>query len=245
MVWSHARLVAFDVPGLSNGKQDDPEQQWTYGARYELLRHVVGAWARKVTGEPNNNIMIHTSYPLQLIRQYNMKELPNMFREVVHGVPWEDRKYPGFGIPRTQKVDLTGRGNNVWRAYEAFDWLPEDGDTVALFRRNVRASGEGLMLWRQDAPWQMAGGHRTQAILKYKPTVLTVRVVFAPPEKTHHRENNNDDGRLPGYHVCLRWWDDKKGHGTYVAPCIPAAFEPGRDDHVSAGPARVLHISHV
>ena len=164
MVWSHARLVAFDVPGLSNGKQDDPEQQWTYGARYELLRHVVGAWARKVTGEPNNNIMIHTSYPLQLIRQYNMKELPNMFREVVHGVPWEDRKYPGFGIPRTQKVDLTGRGNNVWRAYEAFDWLPEDGDTVALFRRNVRASGEGLMLWRQDAPWQMAGGHRTHRI---------------------------------------------------------------------------------
>ena len=168
-------------------ERDTPAQQWTYGARYELLRHVVGAWSRKLTSEPKSDVMVHTAYPLQLIRQYDMIDLPKMFREVVHGVPWEQREYPGFGIPRTKKVDLTGMGHHVWRAYEECNWLAEDGDTTAMFRKNVRASGEGLMLWRQDARWQTSGGRRTQAILKYKPTVLTVGVVFATPEHTHHR----------------------------------------------------------
>jgi hypothetical protein len=227
VMWSHARLVAFDVPGLISGTDN---QQWTYGARYELLRHVVGAWSRKVTGDPENDRIAHTSYPLQLIRQYDMIYLPDMFREVVHGVPWEQRKFPGFGIPRTKKVDdPSNKGKYVWRAYEAFHWLPEDGDAVTLFPPNVRASGEGLMLWRQDAPWQMAG-RRTQAILKYKPTVLTVGVVFASPEHTHHKDMkaNDEEGRLPGYQVRLRWWDNVKGHWTYVVPYISAAFDPAR-----------------
>jgi hypothetical protein len=227
-IWNHARLVAFDVPGL--GAREDA-MKWSYAARYELLRHVVGAWSRKIT-DPSNESIVHTALPLQLIRQYDMIHLPALFQEVVHGEPWEMRKYPGFGIPKTVKFNNQTR--HEWRANPGNGWLPEDGDVVTLFHKNVRSSGEGLMLWRQDAPWQtMATQRRTHALLKYKPTIVSMGVVFSAPEHTHHR--NIDDAimgdeksRLPGYQIRLRWWDKTKGHWTYIVPYIPSVLEPAR-----------------
>ena len=77
------------------------------------------------------------------------------------------------------------------------------------------AAGEALMLWKQDALWAARGraGNGTRAVLKYKPVVLGVGVVYKAPYHSHRRlvvNGDNDDdagGRLPGYHVRLRWWD--------------------------------------
>ena len=236
LIWNHARLVAFDVPGLA-GDDANAGARWTYAARYELLRHVVGAWSRRLTVDSPGNAIVHSALPLQLIRRYDMAHLGDFFREVVHGVPWEKRTFRGFGIPQSRSVPLSTT-ERALRAYESHDWLPEDGDMVALFRPNVRASGEGLMLWRQDAPWQtnsVASGHRTKAILKYKPTILTTGVVFAPPEHTHHRQDDpdrhtkpNDDDRLAGYQVRLRWWDNVRGNWTYVVPYVSSVLDPAR-----------------
>ena len=49
-----------------------------------------------------------------------------------------------------------------------------------------------------------------------------------PNHRDRDANANDDEGRLPGYQVRLRWWDNAKGHWTYVVPYIPAAFEPAR-----------------
>ena len=68
-----------------------------YRERYDLLCAVVGAWSRR------HSTLIRTPamLPLQVIRQYPIRQVDVMFREVVEGVEWKSRRFPGFGIPAT------------------------------------------------------------------------------------------------------------------------------------------------
>lgn len=75
--WQHVRIVAFDVP------VDD--RSVPYAVRYRLLCQVVGAWSHRVRAAADTPAAL----PLQVIRQYPVSALEDMFREVVvQGAPW-------------------------------------------------------------------------------------------------------------------------------------------------------------
>ena len=62
-LWAHARLVAFDVPGC------EPHKDWTYEARYALLRHVVAAWNSRFLSDERMDVH---GLPLQVIASFPM-----------------------------------------------------------------------------------------------------------------------------------------------------------------------------
>ena len=206
-LWAEARLVAFDVPGC------EPPEQWPYSARYALLRHVIAAWSDQVLRGPWGKAGCER-LPLQLIACYPMKRLAALFQAVVHGHHWEQRqreRLPSFGIPTARTV--TQHGVTLRVAVEE-GWVAggcpfEDAQRAA--------SGEGCMLWQQDAPWSPRGtaGRGTTAVLKYKPTLLIAATVLDRPYHSHRTpwqrwgdaapSSGESDGRLPGYHVRVTW----------------------------------------
>lgn len=97
------------------------------------------------------------------------------------------------------------------------------------------AGGEGLMLWRQSSPREERGrtGRGTHAILKYKPTVLTVAIPYQPcynagrslaQQAERHPATGLQAGEgedvLPGYHVRMRWRDPIHGHDTRIVAYV-------------------------
>lgn len=227
--WRHARLVAFDAPGV-------PE--WPYADRYALLRHVVGAWAQRLLaagGPPAAAAWV--GLPLLLARQYPLDAAPALFREVVEGVPWAARRYPGLGVPTVQPhlLALSATRNRVAMLATASGWREESADApLFLDAPPARAAGEGCMLWDQTRPWSARGpgNQTTDALLKYKPIVASAATVARPPRHSHHRHRTPDvdaagDDVLPGYRVGLRWWNAFAG-GTWTAldAYIPSAVTP-------------------
>ena len=168
-VWAHARLVAFDVPGLVD--------TWPYRARYQLLGSVVAAWSADQRGALGDGTTEwHVHLPLQLIVQYGMEHLAVLFQDVVHGEPEEVRRHRSapFGIPRV--TDAEGGRARHW---DGRSWLPQgrystrDGGATTV-------PGEGCMLWHQDRPWSRRSDARlTEALLKFKPVVLATATVGA------------------------------------------------------------------
>lgn len=207
-LWAHARLVAFDVPGCN------PPDQWPYDARYALLRHVVGAWNHRLLPRVNGNADL---LPLQLIRRFAADRIPELFRAIVHGVPWDVRVEQGlqpFGVPET--VAVHNGSTTPTRLAVNEKWLAADVNPFAADVAQDPASGEGCMLWQSSAPWASRGRNlrgMTTAILKYKPTVLTTAIVHDRPYHSHRTPyvrgssdgNTFDEDRLPGYHVRLVW----------------------------------------
>lgn len=206
-IWRHVRIVAFDMPG---------REEWPYAARYELLCTVVGAWSDSQTrGRTPEQL------PLQVIRQHKMEDLPDLFREVVHGVPYTARKFPAHGVPRVRDT-----GTPLARRLDG--WMQM---TAPMFEHNECSSGEGVMLWLQTAPWKSRGngGKETDAILKYKPIVLTVGTVEGAVRHSHggkpdvDGDADGDGSRLPGYRVRVRWVDRWTMGTRLLSVYIPAA----------------------
>lgn len=144
-------------------------------------------------------------FPLQVIIQYPIQNLPALFREIVHGeLP---RKYPPFGIP-------------VLNSNHRWDGRSWQGNTRPIFENvdNVGVPGEGCMLWHQGHPWRHRGhsSHRfTNAILKFKPIFLATATVGAlRVEHSQHRQlmqvgpiggdEEEEDASTSGFHVHLR-----------------------------------------
>lgn len=192
VIWKHARIVAFDVPGIV----DD----WPYAARHQLLCVVVGVWSKR-----KNERMYQESaaeLPVQVIIQYPMDQLPALFVEIIHGVPHHQRKHPPFGMPTFTDI----RGAVGWRTPNPYP------------RMETGVPGEGCMLWHQDERWHGRGTTgSTTAILKFKPLFLTTGTVGS--EGVQHSQHRQllkrtlrdgddlpaaaDEPDLPGYHVTL------------------------------------------
>lgn len=229
-VWRHARLVAFDVPNL--------DASWTYAKRYALLQLVVGAWSRKLpAGRDAPSVL-----PLQLIRQHPFADVAAFFREVVEGnTPWTSRAFKAFGIPEVDER------NGLYVAHPT-RWR-EEGATAMMAAMMTPGggvgAGEGLMIYDQRQPWRARGasGRPTDAILKYKPTVLTTGTVIAPPyvrsswASTSGGNNDDDDGNnhdagdddeYRGFHVRLRHWDAVAGAWCVVKPFVSSVVDTGR-----------------
>ena len=85
--WEYARLVAFDVPGL------EPSEAWPYAARYSLLCRVVAAWNHRVVRLVEGRRFEHL--PLQVVRQFPLRRLDELFLAVVHGATWRERQAAG------------------------------------------------------------------------------------------------------------------------------------------------------
>lgn len=175
-VWSHVRLVAFDMPGLG---------ELPYRDRYRLLCQVVGSWSKRL-GVDNN---VARGTLLHVIRQYPLDQLRDMFLEVVHGWPsWSRRKYKPFGIPmlnpaKREEADL---GCDVFPCDASLGWFdPELADPGAV------VNGEGLMLWDQGAAWQSRGDHeRPGTHHAHNPASLGLRHPRYPEiqaDRAHHR----------------------------------------------------------
>ena len=73
-VWQHARIVGFDVPSFG---------YLPYALRHQLLWQITGSWGRYLNAIQR---IPYGAQPLMAIVQYNLGDLPNLFREVVHGV---------------------------------------------------------------------------------------------------------------------------------------------------------------
>lgn len=187
VIWKHARVVAFDVPGIV----DD----WPYAARHHLLCAVIDSWSQRINsrlyqGAPNE-------LPLQVIIQYPMRDLPALFLEIVHGTPYHERRHPAFGIPTLR--DRRRLDTLTWRT--AVTPFPD---------MEVGVPGEGCMLWNQEKPWQSRGhSGSTTAILKFKPLFLSTAIVGKEGvEHSRHRmavdgHMDHEEDNLPGYHVQL------------------------------------------
>ena len=79
-IWQHARIVAFDAPGLAWDRRCPTAGPTVpYEERYHVLQLLVGAWSKRKRTVPV------TLLPLQLIRQYPLTSLGAMFQEVVEG----------------------------------------------------------------------------------------------------------------------------------------------------------------
>jgi hypothetical protein len=216
-IWQHARIVAFDAPGLG---EDVP-----YAERYNALVLLVGAWSARV-----RNVVPHASLlPLQLIRQYPVDRLAEMFREVVEGTAWSERRFPGFGVP-AGAYDARG----VYRPRAEAPWIL-DAEHPLYGNADAAVSGEGLMLWDQTGRWvpRGAGSRRTPYVLKYKPRCMTTGWVTRPPYHTHHQQPGADDagGRddeFVGYRVELRWWDPITAQWAVIRPVVPPHLDARR-----------------
>ena len=206
--WQQTRVVAFDVPGCG----DLP-----YHVRYQLLCQVVGSWSERQVRANRDPVAL----PLQVVRQYPADRLPDMFRDVVEGRPWSQRRFVPFGVPRVHAgaVALPGHPAVRYHPHTPGDFLP----VPFMCTDTAVVSGEGLMLWDQGAPWTPRGArgrlvHKHKpAILKYKPVVLTTGRVIREPYLPGHsagdaNDNDNDNEDDPsagagGYHVMLKWWN--------------------------------------
>lgn len=194
VIWKHVRIVAFDVPGIV--------EDWPYAARHHLLCAVIAAWSKK-----RNDRVLRESpedLPLQVIIQYPMQALPELFLEIIHGVAFQNRKHPPFGIPEF--------GDR--RMLNTLKW---NATRNPFIRVDYGVPGEGCMLWHQDERWHSRGRDGpTSSILKFKPLFLSTATVGSEGvEHSQHRQllkrklNETDaaaanlDGDLPGYHVQL------------------------------------------
>ena len=179
--------------------------------------------------------------PLQVVAQYPLSKLQDLFQEVVHGATWSSRKLLPFGIPNsalgTQR--LAGEDIRYWIAQHTL--MGSEFQTQKrhmLFSGDVQTecSGEGLMLWDQRALWEPRGrsSRVTQSILKFKPRVVSVGTVrTAQPEHTHRRRGSDmvdvegleqEDGHLPGYTVSVDWWDNLQGRWVSLRPYVSANY---------------------
>jgi hypothetical protein len=210
MVWREARFVAFDVPGL------EPPEEWPYHRRYNLLLTVVAAWSYR----HREAWTVPSALPLQVIRQYPMSAVPDLFREVVEGrIAPRARRFPAFGIPSAAFADRGAAGRVC--AAKIGEWLADAGaggpDAGAGFRaRDPVVPGEGLMLYRQRAPWIPRGaapGQFCDGILKYKPTLVSFGAAVVGSDDTRvvrrrrprlrpaaaaYDDDNDDDGAEEG-----------------------------------------------
>ena len=184
-VWQHVRIIAFDVPGCPGV---------SYAACYGLLFTVVGAWCVRLKLNDRPILCV-----LQVVRQYPMTAVAQLFREVVEGMPWNERQHPAFGVPvvsQGRHAAFVGGVRHNLRVLVENQWLPEGA--VTMFgdaSSGVTIAGEGLMLWDQQALWVARGarGSPSTSILKYKPTVLTVGRVTRGPYLSATADDADDD----------------------------------------------------
>ena len=73
-VWQHARIIGFDVPSFG---------YLPYALRHQLLWQIIASWGKYLSGGPH---IPYGAQPLMAIVQYPLRDLPNLFKEVVHGV---------------------------------------------------------------------------------------------------------------------------------------------------------------
>ena len=197
--WTRAIFVAVDILLT--------DTEVVYRDRYALMARAIAGWSANYMSKRLAEAGMMTRLPLQLIRQHPIGNIGDMFKEVVHGVPWEQRLYLPFGVPRLQ-------GFNRWplpATAEVASWYTGMGPILA-----GTASGEGLMLWRQTARRQergSSGAATTQDILKYKPTIVVRGVVTQPPRHSSRRgggggaESEEAESGGGGYVVGVRIWD--------------------------------------
>jgi hypothetical protein len=61
--------------------------------------------------------------------------------------------------------------------------------------------------------------------------VLAMGIVYKAPYHSHHQPWADDGGggdaggRLPGYHIRVRWWDPVQHHWTFLVPYVPGALD--------------------
>lgn len=219
--WLCAYIVAFDVLGMD----DKP-----YSTRYDTLRDAVQVWSKWKTSAQHSTNKPYEAHrlPLQVVRQYPMRRLSEVFVEVVHGVPWESRHHKPFGIPQ---------GPHNWTTANPF-----------LYADQI-SSGEAVMLWDKRGHRQIRGhqAEETLQILKYKPTIVLPGVVDVPPYRWHdnaeHRKihrargepNSNKrvrtaaydedhDTDFGGYRLVVRTWDPVRGRWERVKTTLATNY---------------------
>ena len=194
-----------------------------------------------------------SAFPLQVIRQYPLAQLENMFREVVHGTAWAQRKFRPFGVPAVERLVVAApaalqTGGGAMHRWLPDTWSREDATAPSIPATEEAVSGEGLMLWNQspircqrrrggagdqEAVWKPRGAasRTTQATLKYKPTVLGVARVSEEPRLPHRgteSEPPNAGDCDTGFRVGLQWWDPTGPGWTQLYAYIPPSLDARR-----------------
>jgi hypothetical protein len=224
-IWLRVRFVAFDVPGLGT---------LSYEHRYGLLLQLVGSWGSRLRDGP-----------LRVVRRYGAATVADHFREVVHGwTDWHQRRFPPFGVP---KLGPSAQPDTRLRcSYRRItDGWTVDADGPGPDARGAPVCGEGLMLWDPAAPWQERGPHNraTDAILKFKPTVLSTGTVVVEPYVHGYRVDATDTGEVrrtaapvddgdrdegAAYTVGIRWRDVAVGGSVVLRPWVSPRLDARR-----------------
>ena len=116
LVWMHARLVTTPGrrrPGVFEAFDTPMAAHLPYEKRHQLLWQIVASWSRTLTTTNMPHVDV-SLLPLQVIAQYPLSKLQDLFQEVVHGTKWSSRTLLPFGIPNSTQATLRVSGGGTF-----------------------------------------------------------------------------------------------------------------------------------